>query len=791
MRNLNQFIIYELKPKANGKTDKIPLDYRTMKPCNAHSPAVWMSFEMATGYVATLGKQYGVGFVFTPNDQYLFLDIDDCISPDDAWSQVALDLYDMLPGALWERSQSGRGLHAFASYRGDAPEHGCKNIPLGLELYTQDRFVALTMNWYDGGNAGVDCTQALQNVIAKYFPPAASHEDVEWRDTPMENYSGPEDDATLLNKFLLSTPKISAAEAFGGGEASLRNRDLWENNVEALARAFPAVGEGPYDRSGADLSLAQRLAWWTGNNHERILRLMWQSALVRDKWKKHKKYLGMTVSRAVGRQDTWMSKQPTEIPESVQPEPALRAEPSYTTGRQYVGGSQLADHFEGCVYVQDRHRMFTPGGIMLKPEQFKATYGGYEFAMDADGSKSTRNAYEAFTDCQAVHFPKVNSSCFRPSLGEGAIVHEENRSMINVYSPVTIIKKIGDVNPFLHHMKLLFPNERDFEIIMAYLASVVQNPGVKFQWCPIIQGGEGNGKSFIGRALTYAVGSRYTHLPSASELGDGGFRFNGWILEKLLVIIEEIFTSDKREITEPMKILITNARIEIQSKGADQFTGDNMANFLMMTNHKDAMSLSPDSRRYSMFFNAQQTAQDILRDMGGSQYFVDLYNWANQDGYAFIAKWFEDYAIPDEFNPASHCQRAPHTSSTEESVHLSLGSVEHAVLDAVEEGRPGFRGGWISSKAFELLLREIGSERRIPINKRKALLESLGYAYHPGLDKGRCNSIVPSEGVKSKLYIKQGSILQNIQGPQVIQSRYQEDQGYVGGFGLDNVTSNS
>ena len=186
-----------------------------------------------------------------------------------------------------------------------------------------------------------------------------------------------------------------------------------------------------------------------------------------------------------------------------------------------------------------------------------------------------------------------------------------------------------------------------------------------------------------------------------------------------------------------------------------------------------------------MFYTPQQSAADILAAMG-EDYFVDLYDWANTDGYTIIAQWLMDYQINDALNPATRLQRAPVTSSTSEAIQVSLGSVEHTILEAVEEGRPGFRGGWISSKTLDDLLKEIGAARKVPINKRKDMMSAIGYEWHPGLNLGRVNTVIPAEGVKSKLFIKREGLLNNLKGAAEIQRRYEADQGYPGGFGDDN-----
>lgn len=57
-----------------------------------------------------------------------------------------------------------------------------------------------------------------------------------------------------------------------------------------------------------------------------------------------------------------------------------------------------------------------------------------------------------------------------------------------------------------------------------------------------------------------------------------------------------------------------------------------------------------------------------------------------------MAHWLATYPIPYELNPASGAHRAPKTSSDAESVAQALGVVEQEILEAIEEGKPGFVG---------------------------------------------------------------------------------------------------
>lgn len=748
--------------------EKRPINPKTGLSHDPHDPAMWLTFEEASAAASLYG--HGVGFVFTEADPFFFLDIDKCLGDDGQWSELAVNLCSAFTGCAVEVSQSGRGLHIFGK---SAPiEHRCKNIPLGIEFYTSRRYVALT-GIGAMGDAGADTTAVVQWLVGTYFPPTeGTDDDFEWSDKPVPEWSGPEDDETLIEKMLASS---SASAAFSN-RASVRQ--LWDADVDALAKAYPPSGGGDFDHSSADAALCSHLAFWTGKNCERMDRLFRRSGLMRDKWDDRGDYRRSTVGHAVR-----LCRNVLGGKKAKQREEMRAAGVETREGFQYMGVTQQLEHFAGCVYVRDYDAIFVPDGALLDRGRFRATYGGFSFAMDAMGHKETKSAWEVFTESQAYNFPKAHGTCFRPECPPGAIINEEGRRLLNTYVPIQTEAAPGDVSPFINHLRSLLPDENDQQILLSYMAAVVQYPGVKFQWCPVLQGTEGNGKTFFTRCLEHAVGKRYTHLPNAADLAGNGTKFNRWILGKLFIGIEELYTSDRRDLSEAMKPLITNDRIEIQGKGADQITGDNRANFLGGSNHKDMVLKSANDRRYCIFYTAHQTAEDLVR-VGWvtptgetTRYFPDLYKWARGGGYAAVNHFLQTYAIPEKYNPATVCQRAPVTSSTAEALTISLGRIEQEILEAVDECRHGFCGGWISSTAVDRLLEERRDEKRVPPNKRRELLQSIGYDYHPALRDGRVNS--PSAidgGKKPRLYIRVGSILSNLSDAHTILQRYTDAQ---------------
>lgn len=755
MGNYSQFILYTAVPSKTraGKTDKFPADFRTGRVVSAHDSAYWTDCNTAIAAAAQFGASYGVGFVFTESDPFWFLDLDNCLQADNTWSPVAIQLCQLFAGAAVEVSQSGNGLHIFGT--GRPPAHGCKNTTYGLEFYHLGRFVALT-----GTNALGDCmtdfTNVLPSVVSAYFPSEASTATGEgWTDGPREDWRGPTDDEELIRRALRSQ---STSSAFGG-KASFA--DLWTANVDVLARCYPDDVRA-FDVSSADAALAQHLAFWTGNDCERIERLMRKSALARDKWERED-YLPRTIGGAVGRQfEVLTDKRPEPVATSQPAAPNEPNKPKLVTGSTFAGNDDQIEMFAGCVYIQDQHRVLVPGGVTLKPEQFKVAYGGYTFTMDAANEKTTRDAWEAFTQNQAFRCPRATSTCFRPDQPPGALIERDGQVFVNTYWPVDVPRKVGDPTPFLTHLNKLLPNERTRLIVLSYMAACVQYKGYKFQWALFIQGVQGNGKTLLTRCVAEAIGRRYVHWPNASKLTN---QFNGWMIGKVFYAVEDIYVPDHRQdVMEQLKPMITGGDgLEIEGKGVDQYSADICGNFMINANKQGAIFLVNAERRYCPAFTAQQAREDLLRDGMTGDYFPNLYNWLRSDGYAIVSELLHTFPIPPEFNPAvgagGLANVAPVTDSTQAAVAASEGFVEQEVREAVEQGLPGFSGGWVSSIMLDRLLERIGASRRMSHGKRREMLASLGYIYHPALIDGRVNNMVLPDGGKPRLFIKSDSPL--------------------------------
>lgn len=776
-------VLFEPKPDKPGKTDKFPLHPDTGRVVSAHDPKVWLSYEeakaRAEAWGPAWGKELGVGFVITRDDPFWCLDIDgamNCVG----WTQFATDLCSRIPGTAIEISHSGNGLHVWGSGGLVGEGRRKKRVDLGIELYSEGRFIALGSHGATGAIADPNpvTTAAVQAVAAEFFPEiesgfAGDH------DGPSPEWRGPTDDAELLRRALNSK---SLRAVFGNGATFA---DLWDANESVLARAYPdPTGARSYDASSADAALAQHLAFWTGRDVARIERLMRQSSLARPKWDAHSSYLvEMTIQSACGRQKDVLQDKPMELPPAsvAEANAALAAqlatassEPPLQTdvvGTTFLTAAQQKELFKGCVYVVDEHKVLVPRGLLLDPGRFKATYGGYVFSMDAANTRTVRNAFEAFTESQVLRPPRADGTCFKPRLPPGTVVNEGGRTLANTWWPVDVKQTEGDPSRFLNHLAKLLPDERDQQILLSYMAACVQYPGVKFQWAPLIQGVEGNGKSLLSACVAEAIGRRYVHWPKARHIAN---QFNAWLYGNLFYAVEDIHTPEGQDVIEELKPMITSAYgIEIEKKGVDQASKDICGNFMFNSNHKNGLRKTANDRRFAVFYCAQQSVTDLHRDGMANDYMKGMYDWLQQqDGFAIVTRFLKTWQIPAEFNPAGACQRAPRTSSTDEALANGMGRLEQEVLEAIAQDTPGFCGGWVSSMALAKLLERLGRIAMLAPSRRRDMMQALGYDWHPALASGRVHNQVMPDAGKPTLFIHHSNPAISLTNPHEIAKAY-------------------
>jgi primase-polymerase (primpol)-like protein len=298
LRERPQWVVWRSEER-DGKRTKVP--YQAARPrslASSTEPTTWASFEQA---VEVAGAFDGIGYVFSADDPYFGLDLDESLSEADKGAiLLALDTYA-------ERSVSGNGYHVIG--RGCLSGNG--RHPHGLGVFDRGRYFVMTGEHVDGTPATIEPRQAqLEQVLAQFLPQPEPDRSAR---LPASHRSVRNDDQELLER---------ARTARNGADFER----LWNGDASGYA-----------SRSEADLALCGMLAFWTGPDPVAVDRLFRSSGLMRPKWERAD-YRERTIEKALdGRSEFYRPPQaghpPGDRSEVVPPE---GPRPKVVSGREFL-----------------------------------------------------------------------------------------------------------------------------------------------------------------------------------------------------------------------------------------------------------------------------------------------------------------------------------------------------------------------------------------------------------------------------------------------------------------------
>ena len=741
LREYSQFIVCKLSYNTDEKKLlKLPLNHMTFREHNPLDPSIWLDYDDAVEKLMGLGNNYGVGFVLTENDPFFCLDMDGCLYRNALKPEYAT-FVDRLDGCAIEVSQSLEGLHVWGQSQEKLSHTTHSTFKVAnkpVELYSKNRFIFLTGEvWLNRkGSVSYDAAVALNALISDYFTSSVGHNDShDWTETPHTDWNGYHDD----EKLIASALKSKSVRHIFTGKASFF--DLWTPNVGVLSREFPSMkGTEDYDASRVDAALAQHLAFWTGNHCERMFQLMQKSELKREKWERED-YLRNTILNAVKRQREFHNLGKLSKKEGAQ-------------DRIFFDSEKIYEEWKNCIYVKDINRVFMPNGMYLSPEVFRNSHGGCCFQTSPIGAeklKTTTNAWNAYNESLCFRPKRVDTTCFLPQNEFQEILMVNGLSAVNTWKKPEIPRKRGSAAIFEDLVHTIFPLGDDAVILLSYFAAIVQYLGVKFDWAVYMQGVQGTGKTTLILFLQKIIGLRYVHETRAGELNS---RFNQWMIDKLLITINEINIANDPLIYEVIKNLVTGHLHEIEGKGVNKINKQICCNYIFTGNYKDGLPLVENERRFAVFFTKQQRKAELIRDGLTPSYFTRIYDFMdNKEGVAIVGNFLSEYKIPDKYDPTKDARRAPETSAMQEAIEFGKPHLEQEIQELVEQEQIGFRGGWISGNYLDNILRRWGFSKLSFVHRNQLVL-NLGYIKHPGLPEGRVpfRKTVQPDNMRVRLY---------------------------------------
>jgi len=720
---LRRYMPVRLSRRADGKLNKIPLSAATGRAHDATDSTQWVTRAEAEALSAH------VGFALTGDDGLFCVDIDE---PDLPAEMVAA-----LPGACIERSVSGNGWHLWG--RADPlPPHGVVGIRESLQMYSRKRFICLGQQVTDWEPR--DLTANVGAFIERFYPPpTGGGRGAEWSSGPCAEWAGHTDDDALIEAALASQGSVRSA--FG---ASATFRQLWEGDAAALGALFPSATGQTFDASGAEQALANHLAFWTGRDCERIERLMLRSGLARDKMSRPG-YLGATILNAVASCTDVHKGRPTlpVAPTLVGPgKPAPRPpEPAWP---KFARIGELDNLLRGVIYIHDVEGLWLPWRQQVVTQsQANNLLGRVRF--ETSDSKYAKTAWEGVVRNPEYAVRVVDSVGFDPGREPGELYRYGGRVMLNTWVAPDIEARPGDVTPFIDHLQRLMPGDDEVRIFLSWAASLVQRPARRPNYALCIQGTDGNGKSLLGRILSYCVGEEYTSKPTLKQLRK---EFNDYLWRTRLLLLEDAaFSHEDQELVKP---IVSETRLNIERKGVSAVLAPIYCGMMVFYNPRNAILKTRQDRRFCVIFTRQQKPEDKIEHGMTDDYFTMLHLWLEGGGFAAVADYLQRYRVEPKFDPCL-LAAAPRTASTLDAISESEPVIMQDLREAIIRELPGFRGGMVSTTMARAYLASIG--HKISVQGLRRHLDSMGYFMHPALKNGWTNNPVMPDGTKTILYV--------------------------------------
>jgi hypothetical protein len=251
------------------------------------------------------------------------------------------------------------------------------------------------------------------------------------------------------------------------------------------------------------------------------------------------------------------------------------------------------------------------------------------------------------------------------------VVDYDGAPAFNIWRPSAMTPKAGDHQWFLEHIAYMFPDRLSQRHVLDYMAQLIQFPEIKIHFALLIQSRQGVGKGSLAMILRRIIGARNCVEPSNDEVIK---QWTGWQEGAQLAIINELMAGGSPAVLNRLKSPITEDSLRVEKKFGNSFSIPNHMNFFAMTNHKDALPIPADDRRWLILFS-KATAR-------GEDYYDGFFQNLHDDSkVAAVMQFLLDRFIT--FNPKG---KAPQTEAKFEMEERSK-TDDRVLLEAMLDER--------------------------------------------------------------------------------------------------------
>lgn len=259
---------------------------------------------------------------------------------------------------------------------------------------------------------------------------------------------------------------------------------------------------------------------------------------------------------------------------------------------------------------------------------------------------------------------------YRPDI-KGRIISDTDTSAINLHTPTHIKSIMGNADPWVEFITYLFPNESERVDVFRWCATLIARLEVRMEYgMLLVSERQGVGKTTLGeKILAPLVGQHNTGYPSEDAVANSAF--NGWLANKRLIVIGEIYSGHSWKAYNRLKSYITDKMVDVNEKFMRPYKVENWCHIFACSNSRRALKMDQDDRRW---FYPEVTEVAWPREK-----FEEFNNWVQSGGLSIIKHWAENYG-----DYVTVGERAPMTEMKKELIEGSRSEAQKAISDFCE-----------------------------------------------------------------------------------------------------------
>lgn len=584
----DQWVVWKTIER-DGRPTKAPYNAQAGTFASSTDPRTWAPFDVALAAYETDRQWDGIGYVFSADDPFAGVDLDDCIDENDVIDEGAWDILDQLR-SYSEVSPSGRGIKIII--KGKLPPG--KRRRGKVEMYDQGRFFTITGDRFDEYPWSIfERSEQLAALHEEHIGSAPSFSETTTTASPNRSTL---DDDELIKRIRHSEQKA-------------KFDSLWSGNFD------------DYDsQSEADMALCNILAFWTDRSYEAIDRLFRRSGLYREKWERQD-YRDTTINEAIG-----------FVQETYQPGDGASVRFSVNGG-----GPVSLNDFQA--YLPEHKFIFIPTRELWPAKSVDERIGTLG-KVKASNWLDRNQAVE-----QMTWAPGHEMLIYDRLIDQGGWIHRPGVATFNLYRAPEIRPGDSDkARPWIEHVHRIYPSEA--EHLIAWLAHRVQFPGQKVNHAIVLGGQQGIGKDTLLEPVKHAVGPWNVREVSPTHLLES---FNEFIKSVILRVSEarDLGDVNRYALYDHLKIYTASPPdvLRCNEKYVRQYSVLNVCGVVVTTNHKtDGIYLPADDRRHFVAWS-NMTLEDFE-----DGYWQQMYGWYEAGGIRHVGAYLQELDLSD-FDP--------------------------------------------------------------------------------------------------------------------------------------------